>query len=336
MFILGFSTFTVSATSITPDAKAAVQNNTALACEFSPQDSAWINQAIKSWHYTNKTITQISDIGKFDVVFYDSECQRMSHNALSVKKGVNWISTLHKGMVQLPDGDEMPPMVNSFTSSSNVKDGKTFFVMSAPSVWQQGGVKSKLGLERFMVPVMLHEAMHAIQSPTYGKKIELLTRKHNLSDNFNDDSVQKLFENNVEFSESVQSEIKLLMQAALAPTDAEARKLALQARDKIKNRYHTWMSGDALKYRDIDDAWLTMEGSGQWVGYSWLKDAKGGALSKDEAIKGFGLRGKWWSQKLGFALFMVIERLSDNWKNDAFGDGSRTILTLLDDALKER
>lgn len=319
------------------DIKKQVHNSkgSSEACEFSAKDSEWVNRAISSWHFTNKTITQVSNMGSFDIVFYDAKCQRMSNDALIVPKDASWRSELHQDTVLFPDGDEMPPMVNSFTSSSNKDGGKTFFVMSVPSVWQQGGVTSSIGLEKFMVPVMLHEAMHAIQSPTYGKKIESLTKAHNLPDNFNDDSVQQLFSNNPEFSKSIQSEIELLMQAAKAPTDTEARRLAKKARDKIKARYQTWMSGDASKYRDIDDVWLTMEGSGQWVGYSWLRTAEGGGLSKDEAINSFGLRGKWWSQKLGFALFMVIERLSDNWKKDAFGDGSRTVLTLLDDALKK-
>jgi hypothetical protein len=30
---------------------------------------------------------------------------------------------------------------------------------------------------------------------------------------------------------------------------------------------------------------------------------------------------------------MALDRLSDNWKHDAFGQGCKTIFTLLDDAL---
>lgn len=293
----------------------------------------WLNQALDAWHYTNEVITKVSKIGAFDAIFFDDKCQKTSSNALINLGGDTWISEVHEDTVQFPDGDEMPPIVNSFTSSTNVDGGKTFFVMSLPSIWRDGGVTSKIGLEKFMVPVMLHEAMHSIQSPTYGKKIEILAKQNNLPDSFNDDSVQKIFKDNAEFSKSVSTEIDLLMQAALAPTDFEAKHLAQKARNMIKARYETWMIGDSRKYREIDDVWLTMEGSGQWVGYSWLSSANGGGLTKAEAIKAFGLRGKWWSQKLGFALFMAVERLSDNWKRDAFGDGNRSVLTLLDDAL---
>jgi len=310
-----------------------VNNTLAIACEFSDNDLAWVNRAVSAWHYTNETITQTSNVGAFDVVLFDAKCQKNSSNALVTEGTSTWTSELHQGTVQFPNGGEMPPIVNSFTSSSSEEGGKTFFVMSVPSIWHDGGVNSSIGLENFMVPVMLHEAMHAIQSPTYGKKIEALTNKYNLPESFNDDSVQEIFKDNTEFSKSVLAEVDLLMQAALAPTDVEARRLAQQARNMINVRYDTWMTGDAEKYREIDDVWLTMEGSGQWVGYSWLSATNGGGLTKDEAIKAFGLRGMYWSQKLGFALFMAVERLSDNWKMDAFGDGNRSVLTLLDDAL---
>ena len=320
---------------IPPPEKIAANNKQSIACEFSDKDLAWVNRAISAWHYTNETITKVSNIGKFDVVFFDGKCQKTSSDALISKRASTWKHEFHEDTVQFPNGDVMPPIVNSFTSSSSKEGGKTFFVMSVPSVWREGGVKSDIGLENFMVPIMLHEAIHAIQSPTYGKQIEALTNKHNLPESFNDDSVQKIFKDNVAFSESVLAEIDLLMKAALAPTDSEAIRLAKKAREMINARYETWMIDDAEKYREIDDIWLTMEGSGQWAGYSWLSTADGGELTKDEAIKAFGLRGKWWSQKLGFALFMAIERLSDNWKEDAFGDGNRSVLTLLDDALEK-
>ena len=332
--------FAVGCTSINNTSQTeydAVIDKQTVACEFSAKDSLWVNQAVEAWHFTNQDITQVSEIGAFDVIFFDAKCQKTSNNALTKRGSDTWVSELHEDTVQFPNGDEMPPMVNSFTSSSNAEGGHTFFVMSVPSIWRDGGVSSNIGLEKFMMPVMLHEAMHAIQSPTYGKQIEALTVKHSLPDTFNDDSVQKIFKDNTEFSNSVLAEVDLLIQAALAPTDVEARQLAKKARDMIATRYDTWMVGDAEKYREIDDVWLTMEGSGQWVGYSWLYAENGGGLTQEEAIKAFGLRGKWWSQKLGFALFMVVDRLSDNWKKDAFGyvkdNGNRSILTLLDDAL---
>lgn len=309
------------------------ENPNGAHCSFSAEDTRWTEEAIAAWHHVNKTISQVSHIPPFDILFFDDVCQSLSPDALATEGKATWHSKPHGGMVTFPDGDKMPPMVNSFTMSSEI-NGQTFFVMSTPSVWRSGGVKSAMGLTMLMTPVMLHEAMHAIQSPTYGKQIEALSKKYDLPDDFNDDSVQKLFKENPDFTASVLAEIDLLLKAAHAPTDTEAHALARAAQNKIQARYDTWFTGDAEKYRAIDDIWLTMEGSGQWVGYKWLSDPQGGGLTKETALKEFGQRGKWWSQNLGFALFMAIDRLSDDWKKDAFGSGERTVLTLLDEALE--
>jgi hypothetical protein len=85
------------------------------------------------------------------------------------------------------------------------------------------------------------------------------------------------------------------MQAALASNDAQARYLTQTARNMITAQHNTWMIAEFEKYRDIDDVWLTMEGSGQWLGYRWLSSEDGGHLSQAEAIEAFGLRGKCWS-----------------------------------------
>ena len=52
------------------------------------------------------------------------------------------------------------------------------------------------------------------------------------------------------------------------------------------------------------------------------------------AFGSFGWHGKWWSQNEGFALFMALDRLAPgDWKKHAFGDGAKTILEMLDEAI---
>jgi hypothetical protein len=96
----------------------AVQAKPALSCQFSADDNAWVNRAISAWHDVNRTISQVADIGVFDVIFFDAQCQRMSSDALLTPNHVTWTSELHDGTVQFPNGDEMPPIVNSFTMST--------------------------------------------------------------------------------------------------------------------------------------------------------------------------------------------------------------------------
>lgn len=78
---------------------------------------------------------------------------------------------------------------------------------------------------------------------------------------------------------------------------------------------------------------LTFEGAGQWTGYQWLVHPRGGAQPPAEVMARF-TRGRWWSQTEGFAVVMALDRIvGPRWKRHAFGDGARTVLEMLDDAL---
>ena len=47
-------------------------------------------------------------------------------------------------------------------------------------------------------------------------------------------------------------------------------------------------------------------------------------------------KNRFWSQTEGFALSLALDRLlGPRWKGHAFGDGARTFLEMLDDALTQ-
>jgi hypothetical protein len=234
-------------------------------------------------------------------------------------------------MVTLPDGDEMPAVVTSFANSNA---GVNFFVMSTPSVWREGGMEGRgLGLETLMTAVLLHEGMHVAQIPTYGAQITELAEQYDLPESFNDDSIQERFESEAEFSASVAEEIELLFAAAAAPSDADVRRLAAQARALMQERHDRWFTGVDSYFRVAEDLWLVMEGSGQWAGYTWLTSHDGAAVSAELAMPAFGRRGRRWTQDQGLAIFLVIERFGGDWKKHIFADGNRTTMQLLDEIL---
>ena len=89
--------------------------------------------------------------------------------------------------------------------------------------------------------------------------------------------------------------------------------------------------------REAEDIWLSLEGSAQWAGYQWVIRRDGGRIPRAVAFQAFGRRGRWWSQELGFALFMTLDRLNGGkWQRHAFGDGTKTVLQMLDEALAEK
>lgn len=301
------------------------------ACELSPADRVWLDEAMVAWDHALASVVETDHPDSIQTVIFDAKCQLTSRTAMTGGEKV-WTAQAHGGEVILPDGNRLPAQVVSFAAPA---PGGSFFVMAAPSIWRVAGVRStELGLEQLMTAVMLHEAVHVLQFPTHGSRITRLVNAHTLPDGFSDDSIQERFEADAEFAASITHETELLLAAAAAGERADAVRLATEARSLAQARHQRWFTGELDYLREAEDVWLTMEGSGQWLGYQWLIAPIGGSLAPSVAAQGFGLRGRSWSQRQGFALFAALDRLtSTEWKRRLFGDGGQTAGELLDEAL---
>jgi len=303
------------------------------ACSVSAEDRAWIDASLEAWRFTAREITEAPSPPVIEVVFFDDDCVLSSANAFGgAAADAGWTATPHTGQVPLPGGDAMPAGVASFASAA---DGRPFFVMSTPSVWRAAGVSNEaLGLEAMMTAVLLHEVSHVAQTSGYGARLTALIEANDLPDEFNDNAVQERFGDNAEFAASVARETELFFQAALAPDDATARRLAGEARRMMRERQARWYTGADGYFAEAENVWLTFEGSGQWVGYQWLVHPSGGGAESEAAMRSFARRGRQWSQTEGVALAFAVSRLAQSdWKREAFGGGSATLVEMLDRAL---
>ena len=302
------------------------------ACALPETDRAWVERTLEAWRLASREITGIEQVPNFQAIFFSADCVMRSGNALSSPsaEGVTWTAARHGGTIALPDGSEIPAGVTSFASG---KKGLTYFVMATPTVWRAAGISEGLGLETTMVAVMLHEASHVAQIGPYGPRLGSLIERYKLPDSFNDNAVQERFRDNEEFAASVKKETQLFLDAAAADGDVEARSLAGEGRRLMRERQARWLVGDDAYLAEAEDIWLTFEGSGQWAGYQWLIHPRGGGQPQADVLARF-TRGRQWSQTEGFAVVLALERLAGpNWKRHAFGDGARTVLEMLDDAL---
>ena len=263
---------------------------------------------------------------------FDGHCVLRSETAMLTGRP-DWASSvIANGTVRVGQQD-IPIGVVSATIGEN--DGARL-VISTPTLWRAGGVPpGNIGLDRLMSAVFMHEATHVFQMDTYGRRIQSMVSTYNLSDaEFNDDAIQTRFKNDTAFASSIQREIAMFFAAADADQDEEALRLATAARQMMKERAARYFVGDQAYQREAEDLWLTMEGSAQWAGYRWLQlpIIKGGAGLTDEAAReGFGRRGDYWTQQLGLAITLTVERLDEGgWKRHLFGDGRLTLLELLD------
>ena len=323
------------ATSASPRQTAPVA--AAPACEISPEDRAWIDRALEAWRMTSREITHMRRGEDFQAVFFDADCVLVSTDALSSREAgaVTWTASPHAGTITLPNGDQMPAGVTSFTKADS---GDAFFVMSTPSVWRASGVDNpQLGLETMMVAVLLHEGSHVSQGTTYGLRVGALAERYHLPESFDDDSMQGRFRDNADFSASIARETDLFFQAAAAPSGDGARRLAREARDMMRSRAARWVVGEDAYWTEAEDLWLSFEGSGQWAGYEWVIHPQGANVAPAIAIPNFAGRSGWWSQNEGLAIFLALDRIAGpGWKRHVYGDGQLTALQLLDEALAER
>lgn len=307
------------------------------ACGLSDGDRIWIDRSLHAWRYASREIAGIGAVPKFRAVFFDAGCVLTSPDALNVGswRDAQWSAAKHAGQVRLPNGRDLPAGVTSFITGD---DDGAIFVMSTPSVWRAAGVNNEaLGLETMMVAVLIHEASHVAQSATYGVKVEALATRNKLPETFNDDSLQERFKSDEAFAASISREIDLFLQAAAATDVVTARKLAREARDLMRARAARSYTGADTYWAEAEDLWLTFEGSGQWTAYQWIISPRGANATVEVALPNFVRRSKWWSQNEGLALFLALDRIvGPSWKRHAYGDGAKTALQMLDEALDTR
>jgi hypothetical protein len=302
------------------------------ACALPQRDRAWIDRALDAWRFTSREITGAAPVAGVQAIFFSADCVLRSGNALSSAgaEHVTWSATPHHGKVALPDGSAIDAGVTSFATG---KKPLAYFVMSTPTVWQAAGVGEGRELETRMIAVLLHEGSHVAQIGAYGPRLGALIERNQLPDSFNDDALQDRFRANAEFAASVQEETRRFLDAAATMDDAQARTLAREALRLLRERQARWQVGPDAYLAEAEDIWLTFEGAGQYAGYRWLIDPRGGAQPRAEVLARF-TKGRFWSQTEGFAVVMALERIAGaRWKLHAFGDGARTVLEMLDDAV---
>jgi hypothetical protein len=311
----------------------------AQSCVVTDSDKAWIDRTLAAWRFASTKLATINIGPKVNVRLFSANCLLASDNALSLKSEFYWQATAFEKVVPMPgskdSNDGIPAHVTSF---AGVADGTPFFVMALPSVWKTDKVSGEpFSLENLMTAVFVHEAMHVSQNNTYMQQFMNLAERHQLPSDFNDDSIQKRFEPNKQFSASIAKEIDFLFKSASANSIEESRRFAKQALLLIKKRRAHFYRGKDAHLSEVEDVWLTLEGSGQWLGYQWLVAEDGGGYEQSVVHDGFAKRGKWWSQIEGLALIMAVDRLDQGkWKIQAFTDGKKSGIALLIDAIETK
>ena len=308
------------------------------SCRLRASDRAWLERSVRGWAATRRIVLQAPPPAALDAVIFDRHCELASKVAMMTGRST-WVAKPILGRAITVGSQRLPVGVVSATIGDHAG---ARFVMSVPTVWSDGHVPpGPLGLDRLMSAVMMHEATHVYQMNTYGKQVETLQKENHLADEqFNDDAIQARFGRQPEFANSISRETELFFAAASAPDDAQAHRLATAARRLMRTRAARYFVGDQAYQERAEGLWLTMEGSAQWAGYRWLQlpqTSSGAGISEKKAMAGFGKRGSSWTQLLGLAITLCVDRFQPHaWKQHVYGDGRKTLLQLLDDSIGSR
>lgn len=295
-------------------------------CTMSPDDGKWVADAFRASQLVMLQRLHLPRDPRPTIVLFDKNCRFETKLADRGK----WVGITHEGRILLPDGNHVDVGVTSFASRDD-RTGERFFVMALPSIWYAAKVMKPADLG--LIGVFLHEFSHTRQMDVLRPRFDTASAIRPLPEDFTDDTIQKTFQANADYAQSIAREIELLYKAADEPDEAEARSLARHALGVMETRQTQFFTGKNAWLRPYDDLFLTMEGFGQWAAYAWLSDAKGGRMTPLAARDRMRGSRRWWSQDQGLALFLVIDRLLPAWPQQAFGSRPALAIELLREAV---
>lgn len=297
-------------------------------CASARADLDWLESATEAWSLVARRHLRIASGRPPLLVAYDATCRIEGPIGES---GPNWSTGAHGGKILLPSGGELPVGVASFAAPFD-NDRQAFMLMGLPSVWQAGGVTSELGLETLMTSVFVHEMTHTRQFYAFAPRMAQLTERYGLPDDINDDSLQDRFKGDPAYVAAWTRERDLLLAAVNEPDDAKARPLVREALALARARQARWFTGKDAQWLELEDAFLTLEGMGQWAAWAWLTDPEGGKLTPDRALPHVRRGGRFWSQDQGLLLMLAVDRFVPGWQAQAFAPEPATAFRLWEQA----
>lgn len=313
------------------------------ACPLDGDNAAWTAQALDAWELVRDTRLRLPAAAPPEIVLFDAACAYRLSGSDATPDGYRALaatlrtragpmrawSAPHAGEIRLPDGQTVPARPTAFAAPRD--GGGAFFVMALPSLWTT--VLPEPNRPALLGAVLVHEISHIRQVTALGRRLDALTARGVLARNADDDVVQTRFGRDRAFSAAVTREIDLLYQAAAAPDPKVGRRLAAQALASVDRRRARAFVGADAGYGEVEDVFLTFEGAGNWAGFAWLSDPGGAGLSREAAIDLMRGGRKWWSQELGLALFLTLDRLDPDWPDKVYGEQSALATDLLREAL---
>ena len=303
----------------------------------------WLQDWFKAWELVNRELLLLPSGRPPEMFFYDDTWTYTTFAdavpGATSKPGpglygqpLQWWKAPHRDTLALPDGQRVPIGLMSFAAPT--PDGKSFFVMAAPSFWKAAGIESSaFTLDKMLTGVFLHEFTHTRQQKGFGHLVDSIERVHTFKEvPLTDDIVQGYFKADSDYVRNFREEVDAFYSAAAATEKEQAKDAVRKGLTLLKARQAKYFTGEKQILKMLDGIFLSMEGLGQYIAVYWLIHPQGGNVNREAAISGFRRKRNQWSQEEGLAMFLALTRLAEqDWVKDQFSERPNTIVDLLEE-----
>lgn len=312
-------------------------------CSLPDADVLWFQSALDGWHQVSKDFLLLDPKPIPWVVLFDGACTwhfaatagipgagpaavRLTYAGEPVSARV----LRHDGKVHLPNGTAIPAEIMAAAFHTQDRE-TTFFALATFDLWRRHPQASKdPELERRLLSVVLHEIMHTRQLPYVARHVEALGKRFAVPVQVNDDMVENRFKDVPGFREAFGAERDLLYRAVAEADPAQRRTLIDQALGMARQRRERFFTGADQPYAELEELFLNMEGAAEWARFKYHQAAPGNTMSDEEIISFIRGGENSWSQDMGLALVLLLEKEVPGWQRQLLGPEMASPLKLLE------
>lgn len=320
-------------------------------CDLSSADLRWIQGALDGWSRVSTEVLGLDSVPRTWMVFYDRSCAWHLASGEATIPGARPADprfTLggepvpvrvreHVDEIWLPGGRTMPVREAAQTFPYEREDGHTAaaFLLALPEVWRERRpVDQYPRLEATMMGVASHELVHTVQLPHVVRRFERLEERYELPEDVGDDVVEERFGDDSIFRDAYTAETDLFYRAVSEADEGRARALADSALERVRARERARFTGEEAVFRELDALFLNMEDVAVWAAYRLSRLDPAYDIGIDDPAEDRARNS--WSQDRGLALFLLIDRWMDGWKERALSPEVPSPYVLLEEALDRR
>lgn len=325
------------------DALAGVARS---SCAPDGRTTQWMQRAIGGWEFVSRDALRLPQAPAPWMVFYDAACvwhvgfdvSRLAPGTVPVPLALEWHgqpllvrATAHGGTVRLPDDSALPAGENVARTSLYGAAAGAFFVIATPGAWRRdAAMATDPTVEEFFLGVTIHELAHTRQLPLMIERLKAVASRHGLKNlSLDDDVVQNAFGGHADFRTRFEAERDVFYEAAAEPSRAARHRLIRKGLAMAEARRATHFTGENGYYRDFEDAFLSLEGTGQWAAYMFAQRSR----SAGDALAFVRDNRRYWSQEEGLALFLLLDLEVPGWQRTVFSADDPGPFALLERAL---